>query len=98
MTRRNLLILAAAVFGFWWWRRKGSDSKLPLSVNASPNVVVEDDTAEAIGDLVKAISTNPDLRTNFAFFGNGVDVTFSQSPPPSGIRYAIGGQPTIILP
>lgn len=100
MTRNKLLILAAAVAGLWWYRRRQSSpgSQAPISVNASTQIVQEDDTAEALSDLVKAISVNPDLRTTFQFFGKGVDLTFTQSPPPGGIRKGIGGQPTIIIP
>lgn len=102
MKRQNLLILAAALAGWWWYRRRknGAESRstVPLNVNASTQIVNEDETGLALNEILKTISANPDLRTSFDFFGKGIDVSFNQTPPPIGIRKGIGGQPGILIP
>lgn len=75
------LIGAALLVYLLWKAKKDAAAKPPVSVTSSPQVTVEDDTAEALRDLAKIlISQDPNRYVTFDFLGKGIDAQFFSRP------------------
>jgi hypothetical protein len=75
-------IIGAGLLVYLLWREKQkAQAEPPVNVTSSPNVVVEDDTAEALRDLAKIlISQDPNRYVTFDFLGKGIDAQFFSRP------------------
>lgn len=97
MKQSHAILAAAAVVGLWLWRSRTSTPAGPVTVNAAPNIVTEDDTGEALRDLLLQLGKDPNRQVDLSFVGAGIDVNFISRPWVER-RTGIPGQPQINIP
>lgn len=106
---RSLLTIGAglSLVGFIVWNRHRVGSvdpgspipPLDLSTVKPGDVVIEDDSGEALRDLIESLSLqlDPSRRVSFGFDNGDTTVVYSQTPQILK-RTGIGGQPSLIIP
>ena len=97
MNPDHAMLAALAVLFVWWQRGKAAAPAGPVTVNAAPQITQEDDTGQALRDLLVQLSRDPNRQVDLSFVGKGLDVNFV-SRPWIERRTGIPGQPQIQIP
>lgn len=98
MKQGQAMLAALAVVGVWVWRAsRPAGPAAPVTVNAAPEITQEDDTGEALRDLLLQLGKDPNRQVDLSFVGKGLDVNFISRPWVER-RTGIPGQPSIEIP
>lgn len=97
MKQSHAILAAVGLVALWLWRSRSAEPAGPVTVNAAPNIVQEDDTGEALRDLLLQLGKDPNRQVDLSFVGRGLDVNFI-SRPRIERRTGIPGQPSIEIP
>lgn len=100
MTSETALLAALGVLVLWWQRSSSATTAAaaqPVTVNAAPQITQEDDTGEALRDLLVQLGKDPNRQVDLSFVGRGLDVNFV-SRPWTERRLRIPGEPDIKIP